>query len=150
MVPAGHWWTAHHVYFFFVFLTGALSVLTAWTLSTGAKITSACQELGEAINELRATGKTRDDVTVATPDQTAEINNLRYYLAGKNRGQGIGLALKRKKITYTLVLDLALAVASAVVVTFPLLLGMAAVEDEEQALENETLALGPCIRKCLL
>ena len=62
----------------------------------------------------------------------------------------MGLALKRKKITYTLVLDLALAVASAVVVTFPLLLGIAAVEDEEQALENETLALGPCIRKCLL
>lgn len=150
IVPAWHWWTAHHVYFFFVFLTGLFSVLAVYFLTTGAKITSACQELGEAINELRATGKARDDVTVATPEQTAEINNLCYYLAGKNRGQGMGLALKRKKITYTLVLDSALAVASAVVVTFPLLLGMAGVEDAEQALENETLALGPCIRKCML
>ena len=47
--------------------------------------------------------------------------------------------------------------ASAIVVVSPILLGLVTVEEEEQvvlgeeaALVNETLSLGPCIRRCLL
>ena len=138
---------------------GAVFVLMGiWSLAKGAKITSACQDLGEAINKLRASrSKESGEVTVATSDQILQINNLRYFVRDFNRGQGMGFALKRKKITYTLVLDMVGLAASAIVVVSPILLGLVTVEEEEQvvlgeeaALVNETLSLGPCIRKCLL
>ena len=40
-------------------------------------------------------------VTAATPEQLIQIDNLRHYMQGLNRGLGMGATLKRKKITYT-------------------------------------------------
>ena len=139
--PAGHGYTEHKLYLFFVF-AGAVQVLVGiWSLAKGAKITSACQDLGEAINKLRASrSQESGEVTVATSDQILQINNLRYFIRDFNRGQGMGFALKRKKITYTLVLDMVGLAASAIVVVSPILLGMVTVE-EEQALLGEEAAL---------
>eukprot|EP01043_Picozoa_sp_COSAG02_P072833 COSAG02_NODE_13903_length_1332_cov_2.209246_1_plen_390_part_10 len=105
--PAGHPYTEHRLHLVFVVIGAALVLQAIWSLSHGAKITSACQDLGEAINKLRASrSKESGEVTVATSDQILQINNLRYFVRDFNRGQGMGFALKRKKITYTLVLDM--------------------------------------------
>ena len=83
-----------------------------WSLSAGAKITSACQELAEAVNKLRfvetlrvADGGESDRraIMAAAPAAVLQINNIADYMRGLNRGQGMGFALRRKKITYSLV-----------------------------------------------
>ena len=103
--PPGHWWREYYMRWLFVLsslllLHGALASLMA-----PAKVTTACQELGEAINDLTATEGPggADDVKMASQEQLLRIERLHGYVKGLNRGQGMGFTLKRKRITYTYV-----------------------------------------------
>jgi hypothetical protein len=101
--PADHWWNAIGMPYFGVAFTAVCVLATINSLAKGAKITTACQQLSDAVNELRVSAGDGEDVKLATPEEILQINNVRYYIHGKNKGQGMGFALKGRKITYSLV-----------------------------------------------
>jgi hypothetical protein len=103
--PPGHWWNTFGIPYVGAALTALLVLFAINGLAGCARITTACQQLSEAINELRASAGqgAEDDVQLATPEEILQINNVRYYIHGKCKGQGMGFALKGKRITYSLV-----------------------------------------------
>ena len=103
--PPGHWWREYGMRYMFVFLSLGFLYSALVSLMAPAKVTTACQELGEAINDLTATEGPggEDDVKMASQEELLRIERLHGYVKGLNRGQGMGFTLKRKRITYTYV-----------------------------------------------
>ena len=103
--PPGHWWREYYMRWLFVVFSLALLYGALASLIAPAKVTTACQELGEAINDLTATEGPggADDVKMASQEELLRIERLHGYVKGLNRGQGMGFTLKRKRITYTYV-----------------------------------------------
>ena len=103
--PPGHWWREFHMRWLFVAISLFYLFPALWRLMAPAKVTTACQELGEAINDLTATEGPggADDVKMASQEELLRIERLHGYVKGLNRGQGMGFTLRRKRITYTYV-----------------------------------------------
>ena len=113
------------------------------SLLAPAKVSTACQELGEAINDLTATQGQGgpDDIKMAGQEELMKIERLFGFVKGLNRGQGMGFTMKRKRITYTLVVDLVTSVAPLCAVGFPLLLKYTKLEGEEETTLDDVMEL---------
>ena len=72
-------------------------------LMAPAKVTSACQRVADAVNDLRVTVKADGTAELATAEELHRIEGLKRYINELNRDQGLGFVLLRKKITFTFV-----------------------------------------------
>eukprot|EP01046_Picozoa_sp_COSAG06_P018901 COSAG06_NODE_1329_length_9848_cov_10.776798_5_plen_384_part_00 len=85
----------------------ALSTFAAgfgvFILMAPAKVTSACQRVADAVNDLRVTAKADGTAELATAEELHRIEGLKRYINELNRDQGLGFVLLRKKITFTFV-----------------------------------------------
>lgn len=114
-------------------LLGATAILLAIRgLMQGAKITSACDALGDAINELRL-GRTHGDTAVHMPTDPEKlaIEHLHSYVRRLNRGHGMGFVISKKRISHSFVLSLTLKVASAMPFCFAIVLKEGASQDDQ-------------------
>jgi hypothetical protein len=102
-----------------------------------AKVTSACDALGDAINEL-AEAKEAGEATVRIPTKAQQLNAeyMLRYVRGLNRGHGMGFVIQRKRISYSFVLTMTARVLSAMVFLFPVMLSLTRVEGEEHTIED--------------
>ena len=102
-----------------------------------AKITSACDDLGDAINGLT---ETRDEseamLCMPNKEQRLQIEHLYGYVRKLNRGKGMGFMVARKRITLSFVISLMARVISVMIFVFPLIIGLSRVEREEAELLN--------------
>ena len=110
-----------------------------------AKVTSACDELGNAINELRL-GKSSADAAPKMPtnDEKLAIELLRDYVRDLNRGRGMGFVISNQRISYSLVLNMTLSVASAMPFFFALMVSFGNVEQQDGELLGNCNATGEC------
>ena len=93
-----------------------------WGLSGPAKVTSACQRIASAVNDLRLNAGAGDGtVTLATSEQLHRIEGLKRYINEQNRDQGLGFLLLRKRITFTFVLGLLIQTVGAMPVVITLM-----------------------------
>jgi hypothetical protein len=74
-----------------------------YILMAPAKVTSACQRVADAVNDLRVTVKADGTAELATADELHRIEGLKRYINELNKDQGLGFVLLRKKITFTFV-----------------------------------------------
>jgi hypothetical protein len=63
--------------------------MTVWTLASPAKVTSACQRLASAVNDLRATQQPDGSVVLAKPEELLRIEGLKRYITELNNDQGM-------------------------------------------------------------
>ena len=130
---AGHWYN----FFFNPYLLAVLAVvasgLTIYTLFAPARVTSACQRVAEAVNDLRVTAKDGEPAKLATPEQLHRIEGLKRYINELNRDQGLGILFLRKRITYTLVMGMLIQTVSAMVVINTTLMSILHAENDEEA-----------------
>eukprot|EP01046_Picozoa_sp_COSAG06_P031876 COSAG06_NODE_3141_length_5786_cov_31.010902_1_plen_434_part_00 len=109
-----------------------------WALSTPTRVTSACQQVASAVNDMRLTAHPDGDVTLAEPEQLHRIEGLKRYINELNRDQGLGFILLRKRVTFTLVVGLMIQTVSGMIVLNGFLLSLTKVEgEEEQAITEE-------------
>ena len=100
-----------------------------------AKVTSACDDLADAINELRL-GKSHGSAAVRLPTdaEILRITHLRNYVRDLNRGRGMGFVMSNKRISYSYVLSMTMRAASAMPFFFAIMLSF---NTEDQLLEAE-------------
>jgi hypothetical protein len=100
---AGSWYN----FFFNEYLCVVMSTIWAgmgvYILMAPAKVTSACQRVADAVNDLRVTAKADGTAELATADELHRIEGLKRYINELNKDQGLGFLLLRKKITFTFV-----------------------------------------------
>ena len=128
-----------------------------WILSGPAKITSACQKIASAVNDLRINAGDDGTVTLATSEQGHRIEILNRYINELNKNQGLGFLVARKRITFTLVMGLLIQTVSAMLVVSSTLMSIATVEGEEeqeivkedQAIEVTNRGLMDCLQVLL-
>jgi hypothetical protein len=121
-------------------------------LMQGSNVSSVCENLGDAINEMTEKVQDSGEDTLRMPakDQQRNIEHLCGYVRGLNRGRGMGFVIQRKRINNTFVLSLAAKVLSVMSIAFPVFLSLTRVEDKEDALldlDHEPLNL-TCIAAC--
>ena len=110
--------------------------LLVWQLSRPAQVTSACQRIASAVNDLRVDADGADGaVTLATSEQLHRIEGLNRYINELNKNQGLGFLVLRKRITFTLVMGLLIQTVSAMLVINTTLMSIATVEGEDKAIE---------------
>ena len=94
-------------FFFNEYLCVVMSTIWAgmgvYILMAPAKVTSACQRVADAVNDLRVTAKADGTAELATADELHCIEGLKRYINELNKDQGLGFVLLRKKITFTFV-----------------------------------------------
>ena len=64
------------------------AIMLVYTLMAPAKVTSACQRVGDAVNDLRVTPRTDGTAELATADELHRIEGLKRYINELNRDQG--------------------------------------------------------------
>ena len=122
----------------------ALSGAAVYALFAPARVTSACQRVADAVNDLRVVAKQGELAKLATPEQLHRIEGLKRYINELNRDQGLGILFLRKRITYTLVMGMLIQTVSAMVVINTTLMSIlhaekgeeAAIVDEETVIEQ--------------
>ena len=137
------WWRQYHVADISVCWGGVFSIITILLLMVPAHITSACDALGDAINELLEATEASDDspLRMPTKEQEQHIQSLLGYVRGLNRGKGMGFMILNKRITTSFVVSMIAKAVSGMVVLFPVMLSLTRVEDEEAELEQEDALL---------
>eukprot|EP01046_Picozoa_sp_COSAG06_P039548 COSAG06_NODE_4689_length_4035_cov_2.989837_3_plen_448_part_00 len=137
------WWRQYHVADMFACLGGVVSILTILVLTVPARITSACDALGDAINELLEATEVGDDrgLHMPTKEQEQHIQSLLGYVRGLNRGKGMGFVILNKRITTSFVVAMIAKAVSAMVFLFPVMISLTRVEDQEAKLEREDALL---------
>ena len=108
-------------------------------LSTPARVTSACQQVASAVNDLRLTAHSDGDVTLAEPEQLHRIEGLKRYSNELNRDQGLGFILLRKRVTFTLVIGLMIQTGSATIVLNGFLLSLTKGEEAHAVTDEEAI-----------
>ena len=124
----------------FLVLGASFIVGSIWQLVQPAKVTSACDELGDAIDELPA-AKTPGDAKLRMPtmEQDWHIESLLRYVRGHNRGKGMGFVLFSKRINYSFVIAILTKAVSVMTLLFPILLSFTrGGEDHQDELPNST------------
>jgi hypothetical protein len=88
----GNWYNFFFHPYVAAFLGTVQAALLVWALSGPAKITSACQKIASAVNDLRVNAGGADGaVTLATSEQLHRIEGLHRYINELNKNQGLGL-----------------------------------------------------------
>ena len=135
----GHWWRQYHL------SDGVLFFGATWFLSTflilwqTSKVTSVCDTLGDAINELiEAQEPGAATVCMPTTDQQRNIEHLCSYVRGLNRGRGMGFVMFRKRISHSFTIALAMKVISVMTISFPVILSLTRIEEGEDEILNNT------------
>ena len=135
-----HWWRN-------AFLSElVLSVGMTWFLGSigmlynAAKVSSVCEHLGDAVNEMTETQREPGEAALRMPtrEQREQIEHLRDYIRGLNRGRGMGFVISRKRISHTFVVALVAKIGSLMAVSFPVIRSIARVEFQEGVLLNHT------------
>lgn len=70
---------------------------------TPVRVTSACQRVAGAVNDLRVTAKADGTMQLATAEQLHHIEGLKRYINELYTDQGLGFVLLRKTFTFTCV-----------------------------------------------
>ena len=110
-------------------------------LSIPARVTSACDALGDAINELTETPEASEaTLHMPTKEQQHAIEHLYGYVRKLNRGKGMGFMVARKRITASFVMSMMAKAVSVMVFFFPFIIRLTRVETEENGLLNSTHA----------
>ena len=126
----------------------ALSGLAVYALFAPARVTSACQRVADAVNDLRVVAKEGGPAQLATPEQLHRIEGLKRYTNELNRDQGLGVLFLRKRITYTLVMGLLIQTVSAMIVINTTLMSILhAKDDEVEAIGNEEVVIEEALGK---
>ena len=126
----------------------ALSGLAVYALFAPARVTSACQRVADAVNDLRVVAKEGEPAQLATPEQLHRIEGLKRYINELNRDQGLGVLFLRKRITYTLVMGMLIQTVSAMVVINTTLMSIVHAErDEEAAIVDEETVIEQALGK---
>ena len=124
--------------------TGAAGALFA-----PARVTTACQKVASAVNDLRVNAVDDQPAKLATLEQGQRIEILKRYISELNRDQGLGVLILKKRITFTLVMGMLIQTVSAMVVINTTLQSVlhdteeeiAAVTAEESVIEAAEAAL---------
>ena len=129
------WWHELYIADISICMGAALVPLTIWVLAQPAKITSACEALADAINDLTLT-KEQGETTLRMPtrEQEQHIEHLRGFVRGLNRGRGMGFMIQRKRISYSFVMTMTVRALSAMVFIFPIMLKEGNLEADDDAL----------------
>jgi hypothetical protein len=105
--------------------------LVVWELFGPARVTSACQSIASAVNDLRLNVAADGVVTLATSEQLHRIEGLKRYANELNKDQGLGFLVLGKRMTRTLVLGLLIQTVSGMIVVSTTLVSIATVEGTE-------------------
>ena len=81
-----------------------------------ARVTTACQKVASAVNDLRVNAVDGQPAKLATLEQGQRIEILKRYIGELNRDQGLGVLILKKRITFTLVMGMLIQTVSAMVV----------------------------------
>eukprot|EP01045_Picozoa_sp_COSAG04_P026279 COSAG04_NODE_3619_length_2668_cov_1.533281_2_plen_459_part_00 len=114
-----------------------------------ARVTTACQKVASAVNDLRVNALDDQPAKLATLEQGQRIEMLKRYISELNRDQGLGVLILKKRITFTLVMGMLIQTVSAMVVINTTLQSVlhdteeeiAAVTAEESVIEAAEAAL---------
>jgi hypothetical protein len=118
----GNWYNLFYNQYFCACMATNAAAQLVWGLSGPAKVTSACQRIASAVNDLRLNAGAGDGtVTLATSEQLHRIEGLKRYINEQNRDQGLGFLLLRKRITFTFVLGLLIQTVGAMPVVITLM-----------------------------
>ena len=74
-----------------------------WNLALPAQVTTACEYVASAVNDLRVTKQPDGFALLAKPDELLRIEGLKRYINELNKDKGMGFMLMGKRITRTLV-----------------------------------------------
>ena len=127
----------------------AACVLRVAALFAPARVTTACQKVASAVNDLRVSTVDDQPAKLATLEQGQRIEILKRYISELNRDQGLGVLILKKRITFTLVMGMLIQTVSAMVVINTTLQSVlhdteeeiAAVTAEESVIEAAEAAL---------
>jgi hypothetical protein len=144
----GNWYNFFFHQYVAAFVATSMAAQLVWALSGPAKITSACQRVASAVNDLRVNAGGADGaVTLATAEQGHQIEVLNRYINELNKNQGLGFLVLRKRITFTLVMGLLIQTVSAMIVVSSTLMSIATVEVvEEEDLKEDKQELVDCLQ----
>jgi hypothetical protein len=146
--PTDHWWSGNNMLglplsYACCFFCMCFVLFGIWTAAASAAVTTACDELRDALNRLRASSggageSSRADIYIATPDEVSKIENLLAYIDGLNEGAGMGFSLVGVKITYSLVANALISFGSVMGVLFATLLHFVHVDAVDLPSSNST------------
>ena len=135
----GNWYNFFFHQYVAAFQTTTCAAQLVWVLSGPARITSACQKISSALNDLRVNATEADGaVTLATTEQGHQIEVLNRYINELNKNQGLGFLVLRKRITSTLVMGLLIQTVSAMPVVITLMT-IATVDGDDVAGDTQEL-----------
>ena len=131
-------------FFALLFSAGGVAALFA-----PARVTTSCQKVASAVNDLRVNAADDQPAKLATLEQGQRIEMLERYISELNRDQGLGVLILKKRITFTLVMGMLIQTVSAMVVINTTLQSVlhdteeeiAAVTAEESVIEAAEAAL---------
>eukprot|EP01043_Picozoa_sp_COSAG02_P053782 COSAG02_NODE_5991_length_3886_cov_2.197254_1_plen_299_part_00 len=133
-------WNTYHWPQIFLGVGMVLIILAVYTLVLPATVTSACEELMDAINKMRE-AKAPGELSARMPpnicETEASIDYLLQYVKNLNRRRGMGFTLHRKRISHSFVLSLGLKAVSFMPIFFAVMLSFTKVETEEQAIQTD-------------
>ncbi len=140
--PREHWWRAYHVGEMVLFFCCLWILSSIMLLYQGSRVTSVCDTLGDAINEMTEAQQEPGETTLRMPtnDQFLRVEHLCGYVRGLNRGRGMGFVIHRKRINHTFVVALAVKTISVMTISFPVILSLTRVEHKEDLVLNVTSA----------
>ena len=124
-----HWWHTYKLSEICLACGAVMVILSILMLTQPAKVTSACDALGDAINEMTARGS-----GVPTKEQRDIIEHIYGYVRNLNRGKGMGFMVMRKRISHSFVMTMAARALSSMLFLFPVILSLTQVEQEEDKL----------------
>lgn len=111
-----------------------------YCLCVPATVTSACEELMDAINKMRE-AKAPGEISAGMPPNIcateASIDYLLQYVKNLNRRHGMGFMLQRKRISHSFVMSLGFKLVSYMPIFFAIMLSFTKVEIKEQAIQHE-------------
>ena len=145
----GSWYNLFCHQFVLVFWTLFFSAQGVALLFAPARVTTACQKVASAVNDLRVNAVDDQPAKLATLEQGQRIEILKRYISELNRDQGLGVLILKKRITFTLVMGMLIQTVSAMVVINTTLQSVlhdteeeiAAVTAEESVIEAAEAAL---------
>ena len=135
-----HWWRTYYISDLNLALGVMWALLSIFMLYQASRVTSVCDALGDAINEMTEQVKVPGKATLLMPktDQQRSIEHLCGYVRGLNRGRGMGYVIYNKRISHSFVTTLAFKVVSVMTVAFPVILSLTRVEEAEDEILNQT------------
>ena len=134
----GNWYNFFFHPYVMAFFATTVAAQLVWGLSVPAKITSACQRIASAVNDLRVNAGADRTVTLATAEQLHRIEGLERYINALNKNQGLGFLVLRKRITFTLVMGLLIQTVSAMLVINTALMSIVTVDGDGWTICSKT------------